>query len=355
MLKNESFRPNWSSAPGETILDVLQDKNLSMSDFCRQAGLTTDAAKDLIAGQSTITIGVARKLSSVLGAPVQFWMSRDFQYREDVANLDASEEWLNTIPLVEMVKFGWIKAPKAGRELATCLQYFNVSNTQEWHRRYSSMREAAAFRESPSFAANPGATSAWLRQGEIEAESIVCRTWNPVQFRESLADLRSLSKRKNPGDFLPEMRRISAEAGVAVVIVRPPTGCRASGVTRFISKDKAILQLSFRHMSDDHFWFTVFHEAGHLLLHGETRMFLEGVDRPGAIEEDEADQFAESVLIPPGFKTEFATLRPTMKDVIRFAVRVGIAPGIIVGQLQHARRIRHGQMNYLKRRYVWAD
>src|SRR6185503_7262686 len=130
-------------------------------------------------------------------------------------------------------------------------------------------------------------------------------------------------------------KKLCAESGVAVISLRAPTGCRASGATRFLSANKAILMLSFRHLSDDHFWFTFFHEAGHLLLHGKKRFFLEADELTTTTEENEANAFAASTLVPAEFRHELLTLQPTHKAVIRFAMHVGIAPGIVVGQLQH--------------------
>src|SRR6185295_9752330 len=106
--------------------------------------------------------------------------------------------------------------------------------------------------------------------------------------------------------------------GVAVVILRAPAGCRASGATRFLSPEKALLQLSFRYLTDDHFWFTFFHEAGHLLLHGEAGFYLEGEDRTSTIAEEEANEFAAAVLVPPDFKPELLKLKADPTAVIRF-------------------------------------
>jgi Zn-dependent peptidase ImmA (M78 family) len=140
-----------------------------------------------------------------------------------------------------------------------------------------------------------------------------------------------------------------------VVVVRAPGGCRASGATRFLTKDKALLLLSFRYLTDDHFWFTFFHEAGHLLLHGERGFFLEGVDMPSTIEEDEANEFAANTLVPSEFQPTLLSLRADAHKVIRFAMKIGVSPGIIVGQLQHLGKIRQNQLNSLKRRFEWSE
>lgn len=153
----------------------------------------------------------------------------------------------------------------------------------------------------------------------------------------------------------PELMRRCAECGVAVVALRAPKLCRASGATRFLSPTRPLLMLSFRYLSDDQLWFTFFHEAGHLILHGPWSMFLEGEGRVSTEEEEEANTFAANTLIPPENHTEMLGLRMHARPVMRFARLIGIAPGIVVGQLQHRGRIGYHQLNSLKRRYKWVE
>jgi HTH-type transcriptional regulator / antitoxin HigA len=183
---------------------------------------------------------------------------------------------------------------------------------------------------------------------------IECAPWDPQRFRESLSEVRRLTFAKDPNHFLPALRRLCAATGVALAVVRAPNGCRASGATRFLSPEKAVLLLSFRYLSDDQFWFTFFHEAGHLLLHGQESLFLEGLDTQSTIQEQEANQFAEQVIIPAEFREAFLALRMEARAIVRFAKRVGIAPGIVAGQLQHFHRIPRNHFNGLKRRYKWS-
>src|SRR5437870_1390262 len=100
------------------------------------------------------------------------------------------------------------------------------------------------------------------------------------------------------------------------------TGCRASGATRFLSPNKALLLLSFRYLSDDQFWFSFFHEAGHLLLHGDRGFFLEGDDSPSTKEEQDANDFTARILVPPEFQQAMRSLPLDGRQVIRFARRV---------------------------------
>ena len=121
-----------------------------------------------------------------------------------------------------------------------------------------------------------------------------------------------------------------------------------------MSEDRALLLLSFRYLTDDHFWFTFFHEAGHLLLHGRKDLFLEGIESPIDKEEQEANEFAARTLIPSDFENALSDLPVRYKDVIRFATRVGVSPGIVVGQLQFRKLIGQDQLNDVKRRYTWS-
>lgn len=357
MPSSHEFRPDWASAPGDTIADILGERDLSLIEFAQRMGHTPEHSRDLLQGRATITIGIARRLQQVLGGSVEFWVSRDFQFRQDIATLQmADEEWLTELPVGDMIKFGWLKpVPHPSDEMAACLRFFDVPNVSVWHQAYATLKERAAFRTSPSFDSRPAAVAAWLRQGEIESEGIDCSPWNPRRFEETLPSIRPLTREKVPSRFIPELRKLCAASGVAVAFVRAPNGCQASGATRFLSKNKALLLLSFRYLSDDQFWFSFFHEAGHLLLHGENGFFLEGVESPETAEEREANEFAGRTLVPPEFQQTLLDLPVDGRKVIRFARRIGVSPGIVVGQLQHHGRFKHRQLNNLKRRFRWED
>lgn len=357
MTDTREFRPDWTSPPGDTITDLLVERSLSTMEFAELIGQTPEETNNLLLGRSTITLGIARQLERVLGASVEFWMSRDFQYREDVAGLTSAERgWIAEVPIGDMIKFGWLKpVPRPSEELAACLQFFNVPSVQAWNEQYAEVNSAVAFRTSLSYDSRPAAVAAWLRQGEIEAEEIECNPWDVDAFQESLPEIRSLTRRKDPSQFIPQLQYSCAKKGVAVVVVRAPGGVRASGATRFLSPQKALLMLSFRFLSDDQFWFSFFHEAGHLVLHGNQRFFLEDEDTPSTAEEQEANDFASNLLIPSNFQQEMLDLPANARAVVRFAVRVGVSPGIVVGQLQHNDKIPHNWLNRLKRRYSWES
>ncbi len=362
MKKNIDFQPDWASAPGDTIADILEERNLPPAEFARRMGHTLPQARDLLDGRQPISNDLARKLEQVLGASAAFWIDREAQYRQDLVRLRDKEDskarvdWLQELPLKDMIGFGWIRpestSPKAKE--AACLEFFGVPDVSAWRDTYKGALEMAVFRTSASFKSHPGAVAAWLRQGEIEASSIACKPWDAEKFNDALGKIRPLTWKKSPSIFIPKLRELCAACGVAVVIVRAPTGCRASGATRFLSSNKALLLLSFRYLSDDHFWFTFFHEAGHLILHGKDALFLEGANMVTTKQEEEANRFAVDTLVPPEDKPALLDLPRDGRAVLKFARRIGISPGIVVGQLQHVGRLQPNQLNSLKRRFRWT-
>lgn len=363
MNKNNAFQPDWVSPPGDTIADVLEERNLPPDEFARRIGHTLPQAQGLLSGRERITADLAKKLEEVLGASATFWINRETQYRQDVVRLQAGStpeehaDWLNELPLRDMIKFGWITPASSsiGAKETACLQFFNVANANAWRDTYRGALETAAFRTSATFDSHPGAVAAWLRQGEIEASAIDCKPWDAEKFKNALSKIRALTWKKSPDIFIPKLKELCAQCGVAVVIVRAPAGCRASGATRFLSAKKALLLLSFRYLSDDHFWFTFFHEAGHLLLHGKHSLFLEGANMVSTKQEEEANGFAADTLIPAEHRSALLALPRDGHQVIKFARAVGVSPGIVVGQLQHMGHLQRNQLNVLKRRFRWAN
>ena len=361
MAETTEFRPDWISAPGDTIGDILEQSKIPQREFSRHIGKTAEETQDLLYGRGPITVEIAETLESVIGGSVTFWMARERRYREDLERLRDQAEgngvsnWLDELPIKDMVRFGWLPSVQGTADrIAASLQFFGVANIPAWKKAYRTALETAAFRTSPTFESQPGAVAAWLRQGEIKSGVITCKVWDAKKLRRAVEEIRYLTREKSPSVFVPEVQRRFADCGVAVVILRAPSGCRASGATYFVTDTKALLLLSFRHLSDDHFWFSLIHEAAHLILHKNTAIFLEGPNMESTKEEEEANQYAADTMIPPEFRSEMLKLPVNGRVVMRFAKRIGISPGVVVGQLQHLGRLERRQLNNLKRRYQWS-
>lgn len=102
-------------------------------------------------------------------------------------------------------------------------------------------------------------------------------------------------------------------------------------------------------------WFTLFHEAGHLLLHSRAASFLDDGRGSSSELEQQADQFAADTLIPPRAYDAFlrASGHFSIARVLTFARSIEVAPGVVVGRLQHDTHVARSHLNGLKRRYMW--
>lgn len=354
------YNPDVVSPPGETLLDILDERGMSQAELAERTGHAKKTINEIIKGKAALTPETAIQLERVLGIPASFWNTRESNYQEYLARqeerriLEEYLPWMEKFPVRNMIKLGWI-AEKGDQinQLEELLHFFGVATPLQWQ----TMLQGTQWRQSPTFAADPASVSAWLRQGELESQKISSAPYDENQFRLSLNQVRRLSYTL-PQDFTKQVERICAQAGVAVVFVPEIPGTRTWGATRWLSSTKAVIMLSLRYKTDDHLWFTFFHEAAHLLLHGKREVFLEDDDDVSAdirAKEEEADRFAAEFLIPT---EEMKRFHPRGKyfsheDIQDFADRLGISPGIVVGRLQHDGIIPPQNMNGLKRRFRW--
>jgi len=331
--------------------------NLHPLDLAKMLDITVGEVRALIAGATPISTDTANVLSSTLGGSPTFWLKRDTDFRQSVDKLPIERRydsaWLKTFPLNELAQFGWLQSEKSEKERARqLLDFFGIQLSAQWKFRYPEASIATAFRTSQTLDTRHQSVSSWLRQGERIAKTIPCADWNRDLFRKRLAEARTLTKNRYPTRFFPLLRQICAECGVALVAAPTPSGCPASGATQFITKSKAILMVSFRFKTDDQFWFSFFHEAGHLILHDIDSVFIDvNLESGDSKEEQEANAFAQEMLVPAKKRTEMLSLSRRANNVIRFAVQLGIAPGIVVGQMQKAGVLDYRYLNGLKRRY----
>jgi Zn-dependent peptidase ImmA (M78 family) len=187
--------------------------------------------------------------------------------------------------------------------------------------------------------------------GEIQAEPTVCQPFNAREFRRVLSQVRALTMTPS-SEWKTKLPRLCASAGVCFILTKEIPRASVSGAARWLM-DKALIQLSLKYKRDDQFWFSFFHEAGHLLLHGKKRLFVDYGMRDDTEEERQANRFARAILIPPQFERSFPRLK-SKKDIRRFAATIGIAPGIVVGRLQREKCLKPNYCNDLKVTYEWA-
>jgi len=352
--------PEWISPPGEIVARILEDREISLDDFAARVELSTREARGFVEGTRAVDEDLATRLADVVGASTSFWLRCERSYREDRDRNFASyvddevKDWLKRLPLKDMSNLGWIKRYRSQiKQAEECFRFFGIMGLDDWKEEQTRLLSGVNFRTSTAFSSDIGATSAWLRWAEGKAEDMACEPWDREAFAVSLDAIRGLTRNHHPERFVPRLRDLFAAAGVALVIAPAPGGCRASGATKLIRESKAMIVLSFRFFSDDHFWFTLFHEAAHLVRHGDQELFLEEDGGELDNKEREANAFALETLIPPERQDAMRALPQEHEAYVRFARDLGIAPGIVVGQMQRLGHLPYSWLNRLKRRFAW--
>lgn len=346
------------SPPGDTLLEHIEHIGMTQAELAERMGRPREKVNDIIRGREPITTATAFQLENVLGIPAAFWLNRENTYRRECYALQRLEEleqehaWLREFPIGEMCKQGWLPGSKEKHVLVDALlKFFGVASREEWERIYTDEQMSVSFRISLAHTKSPHAMSAWLRKGELQSQAMEIGEFDKGMFRNALKEIKELAFHL-PEGWATALQRIGARCGVAIVFTPPLPKAPISGATRWFHQ-RPIIQLSGRFQTDDQFWFTFFHEAGHIMLHGKKDIFLE--DAKGTNmdmqKEAEANAFAESNLLPGAELQEILDAPPiTEEKILSFAQRFRTPPGVIVGRLQRLKKMPYSKANGLRRK-----
>jgi len=348
------FSPDYIPPPGETISDLLEEHEMTQTELASRLGVSLKHLNQVVKGNASISAELALGLERVFAAPADFWLTREAIFRAHEARLEEEPDlkkaigWAECFPIKELQKRELL--PRGVRDeqlVAALLKFLGIASPKQW------TSPAVAYRKSQRLESDEYALATWLRIGEIEAKGIDCEPFSADRFRDALEQARGLT-RLSPADWQEKLVELCAEAGVAVVIIEHFKASRVNGATRWLSPGKALIQLSIRYRWEDIFWFTFFHEAGHVLLHQKKEVFVEPEKRlkPDSVDpklfelESEADRFAAKMLIPTRFEPRLPTM--PVDEIPTFAEHLGIGPAIVVGRLQHDGFLRYNQGNHLR-------
>ena len=354
------YSPDYAVPPGWILEEHLEVGGISQAEFARRCGRSPKLISEIISGKAPLEPGTALQFEKVLGIDASIWLGIESNYRlhrareAEACEAAAAAEWVKAFPVGELVKRSCFDRPESDADtVSKLLAFFRVGSVDAWTARYGHAN--VAYRHSRSFGSSDAALATWLRIGEIEAEHQACAEYSEKRFRQAVRIIRGLT-RVEVVEALEQAARLCNEAGVALALVQPLPDTALSGAARWLSPGKAVIQLTARHKTDDHLWFSFFHEAAHILLHSKKGIFVDENNGRDAGFESEADDWASNMLIPRREWQQFVATSPRSAHVVRtFAEEQGIAPGIVVGMLQHQGALPWTHLNGLKTRLTWSS
>lgn len=348
-------------APGYYLERELEARAMTQRELAQRMRRPPQAINEIIKGKKELTQETALELERVLGTPARVWVNLESAYRlarareAEREDLERQKEWVSRFPVREMEKRRWIPESKVPAErVRALLSFFGVASFDDW----TDQQEVLGFRVSPRAKVDHHVLHAWVRRGEIEGREVDTGEFNRENFRKALLLIRGLTS-EPASAFWPQVQELCAGAGVAVVAVRefPKTG--ATGVARWLSPTKALIQLNLRGRWADIFWYSFYHEAAHVLMHKQKRIFVDFGNDDDSPDEHAANQFASDALIAPDDWATFVAAAETdgmsVESVRDFSKRCGISMGIVVGRLQHEKVILHSQLNALRPKLMWVS
>ena len=361
-MKLNEFQPDYFTPPGDVIGEWLEEKKMTQVQLALRLGLSAKTLNLIIKSKAALSHATALKLERVTGISANFWNSMEALYQEyrlrqeEDKSLEQDFKLLDKLPISYLRKKEIVKAKPNDQlgVLKEVLSFFQVANADSWDALWA--EPFAAFRKSSVYESKIGALATWMRLGEISAGNLDLVTFNALLLQECLPKLRQATIYPEPEVFLPMVVELLEKAGVALVLIPEITGSHCSGVTRWVG-ERPLIQLSLRHKTDDHLWFTLFHEIGHVLLHPRNSTYLVSMDldRQKSISlENQANLFAEDTLIPRETLQTLKTLQ-TLESIKKFAENIGVSPGIVVGRMQKESFIGYAFGNSLKRRYKFVE
>jgi HTH-type transcriptional regulator/antitoxin HigA len=353
MMIDQKLQTDIAIPPSEYLAEVLEEFGMSQADLARRAGRPVQVINEIIKGTKAITAETAVQFEQVLGVPAYIWLNLDREYQltkarlHELKHLKQESTLLPEFPYKELAKCGLVKQVRDNIEKTReLLRFFGVASFATLANIHT-----AAFRKAQRVTASPYALAAWLRWGELQAATIETEPFNTTALRAVIENIRALTC-EVPEEFQPKLTQQLARCGVAFVLVPHLPKTYAHGATFWVQSAKAVVQMSTRGKYSDIFWFSLFHEIGHVLLHGKRDVFIEEPDAVKDAKEIEADTFARDTLIPSGAYRLFIERKEFSTQAVRqFAKQIGIAPGIVVGRLQHDGYLPRSHLNSLREQY----
>ena len=348
--------------PGETIADVLEDRGITQAELASRAGVSPAYVSNVIAGKKGISANFAMGLEYALGVTKSFWLNLQANYEAELLEVNeeqtiTDEERKVREDLKDIVKY----LRKQGKmligenkdesilSLRKVLQISNITNLKE-------MIPTGAFRMAGNAAVNPNVLGAWIRLCQLAGnDKTISAKFEKKYTNDLIQEIKSIMCCKN-AELQRDLKNVMEKYGIDFSVVKNFRGAPVHG---YISqKNDGIYQmvLTIRGAFADIFWFSLFHEIGHI-VNGDIGKNLKFLDYGNDYDKElAADLFASNMLLSPeSYKAFIQRNDFSIEAICKYAESQHVMPYIVIGRLQKEKYLAYTMYSKYKLRYKWSD
>lgn len=339
--------------PGYYIKEIVEESGLTQEDFAKRLDTTPKNLSILIRGEQSLSIDIAMKLSRMVGTSVGYWLNLQNAFDSLIAEFKSEEELEKEKKIFKNFDYKFFKdfyglpdfPRQTENQIHALRKFLQVSTLSVLKKRDM----AVSFRSSGLnlSEANISKANAMVQIATNFALEVEAPKFNKKKFEEAVSF--ALKQTTNHKTFYTKIKKAFLESGVILTILPNISGSKTNGATKKIG-DNILLMVNDRRLFADTFWFTLFHEIGHI-LNGD---FGISFDSEVGSQESAADNYAENALIPPDTYKLFVKKRKfDVHSIQAFAKSIDRDPGIVVGRLQNDRFVSFDDwtLKPLKKKY----
>lgn len=339
--------------PGYYIKEIVDESGLTQEDFAKRLDTTPKNLSMLIRGEQSLSIDIAMKLSRMIGTSVSYWLNLQNAYDALVAEFKSEAELAEEKIVFKSLEYKYFKdnyglpnlPRKINEQIKQVRSFLNVATLKvltKWDMAVNFRSSTKELSENSIIKAN-----AMVQIAVNKALKVNAPKFNKQKFEKATAYALALTE--DHEDFYPLIYKSFYDAGVVFVILPNLPGSQINGATKKIG-DNIMLMVNDRRLYADSFWFTLFHEIGHI-MNGDYGISFE--EETGE-EELLANTFAEDILIPRNEYVEFTEQKCfSIDDIRRFAKHINRDPGIVLGRLENDKFVGYNDwtLKALKKQY----
>ena len=333
--------------PGFYLKEIVEESGLTQEDFAKRLGTTPKNLSILLRGEQNLSIDIATKLSRMLGTTIAYWLNLQQAYDEKLAEIQSEEELVRERQVFKLIDYKYFRdnfnlpdlPRKVDEQIKQVREFLEVSSLMVLEEE----NLAVNFRSSSKSLSKSNTINANVMV-QIAVNQTLKKQIPKYDKRkfEKAVDF-ALTQTRNYDSFFPAIQKAFSEAGVALIALPNLRNSGVNGATKRVG-GKVMLMVNDRRHFADTFWFTLFHEIGHI-LNGDLGISFDGQ------EEDEADLYARTALIPQEKYETFVQEHHRFDEatIREFAEFIDRDPGIVLGRLLTDEKVLHTDVNLAKK------